>query len=126
MNRSYFLIGVLGILSAFFNPLPIAMLAGFLFSIDYRMQTDVRKYYSLCAITAWTLVKIPMIYYRFYYSYDIRSTALLSYIISLNIYHIGEYLCTAFFHQDKVSWNSNIYIRLFTRSQHSIYSSYFC
>lgn len=108
MKRTYFLVALLAILSAFFNPIAIAMLAGFLYSLDLKLKLDGRRYHSLCAITAWTLVKFPMMYYRFYYYDSYTSIALMTYLVSLAVYHLGEFLCTAYFHQDKVSWTSKI------------------
>ena len=105
--RYVFPASVLGLAAAFAPLYCFSLLFAVLLGYDVYVKSRAEKWLSLAAGTHFAMWFIAVqAAERFWLAEYPASTATCLYLLTLAVYHSGEHLCTAYFHEGKSTWHS--------------------
>ena len=104
--RKGFFAGILGLLLfllPYFSILSILPL----FLYDFNRSPGWKRYLSLLSLISYALLLIPYLSILYIPVSSTWSLCFHTYLLSLSLYHLGEYLVQSYYHYEEANFSSN-------------------
>lgn len=104
VERKHFFVSILASVLALISCWGIGIVSIFLY-VDFCTYKDIKHCFSVTFLVSFGLISLPL-YSSFILENDNWSLALKFYLISLTIFHIGEFYVQSYFHYNEANFSS--------------------